>query len=117
MSHTATVESKMTDSGALADACRELGLAEPKRETVKFYDGQKVEGVAVRLKGWMYPVVLTDDGRLVMDDYKGSWGKPQELAALRQHYALAVARRTVGAQYRVQHQQQPDGSMRVVLTR
>ncbi len=64
MSHVATITLEFRDPGALADAAAALGLA-LARETVRFYDGTRVTGTALRLPGWQYPVVIDGEGRLV----------------------------------------------------
>lgn len=92
MSHTAEIKSSLTDANAILAACKELGLAEPKTETVRLYDGTEATGIAVRLPGWKYPVVIdTKAGKLHYDNYGGSWGQQSELNKLTQHYGVAKA--------------------------
>lgn len=92
MSHTATITSELKDPAAILAAAKELGIAEPKVETVQLYDGQTYTGLAVRLKGWQYPVVIdTRTGALHYDNYGGSWGKEEELNRLKQFYGVCKA--------------------------
>lgn len=116
MSHTVNAQTTMTQGGAIADACKELGLTPPTRETVEFYDGRQVTGTCIRLPGWRQPIVLAEDGRATFDNFEGRWGKLEELNRFRQHYTLAVTRRAMPG-YRITTAPQADGSLRVVMER
>ena len=73
MSHVVTIKTQVRDPGALAAACRRLGLTEPVRETVELFSGQAT-GLAIRLPGWDYPVVVdTAAGAIQYDNYDGAW--------------------------------------------
>ena len=116
MSHTAKMDTKLTNAQALRDTCRDLGIPPPTHEAVTFFDGRVIEGTAVRLKGWQYPVVVGTDGGITYDDYHGHWGRPEILNEFRQRYALSVVRQTMGT-HRIETHVQEDGSLRVVLSR
>jgi hypothetical protein len=117
VSHTAKISSTMTDHAAMAEACIALGMVPPTHETVRFFDGRQVTGTAIRLPGWQYPVVISEDGELTFDDYNGHWGKPQHLEAFRMQYTLAIVRQSMGDSYMFETETLPSGDLRVVLTR
>ena len=92
MSHVVSIKSQMMDAVALAAACRRLGLAEPVRETVWLFSGQAT-GLAVRLAGWQYPVVIdVDAGEVHFDNFGGAWGEMSAMERLQQSYAVEKAR-------------------------
>jgi hypothetical protein len=70
MSHVATMTLEFRDPVALADAAAACGFG-LTHDTVRFFDGTRVTGTAVRLPGWQYPVVVDDHGRLFYDHYEG----------------------------------------------
>lgn len=118
MSHTSEIETKMKDAAALREACIALGLPAPtENTTVRLFDGTEIRGTSVRLQGWQYPIAIQADGSVKYDNYEGRWGKIERLNELRQQYALAVVQRTMGRHHKVQTIPQPDGSLRVVLSR
>lgn len=92
MSHTSEIRTEIRDIPAILAAAKELGLVEPKVETVQLYDGKTYTGLAVRLKGWEYPVIIdTKTGALHYDNYNGYWGKEEELNKLKQMYGVCKA--------------------------
>ena len=100
MSHVATITLEFRDSAALADAAAACGVALAP-DTVRFFDGTRVTGTAVRLPGWQYPVVVDGQGRLFYD-----------------HYAEAATRRFAHTQgFRVTRTVQADGTVRLALGR
>ena len=117
MSHVATITLEFRDPEALADAAAALGLALTP-DTVRFYDGTRVTGTALRLPGWRYPVVVDGEGRLFYDHYEGQWGDLAHLHRFRQAYAEAATRRFARAQgFRVTRTVQADGTIRLALGR
>ncbi len=62
MSHVVTIETKLKDAAAIHAACVRLKLPEPKKESVKFFDGAEHAGLAVRPPGFVYPIVVQEDG-------------------------------------------------------
>ncbi len=92
MSHIVSIETQVKDAVAVQAACRRLGLAEPVHRTVKLFSGN-VEGLAVQLPGWNYPVVCNlQSGQLQYDNYGGRWGEKQHLDAFLQTYAVERAK-------------------------
>jgi len=118
MSHTVKIESQIKDLDALEMACREVGAQFTRCTSVKLFASTPEKAVAsVKLKGWNFPVAVKEDGTLAFDNYGGSWGRIERLNELKQQYGAAVVRRTMGAGWRIAQQSQPDGSLRMVLTR
>lgn len=117
MSHTVKIESKLTDLVALEAAAREQGAEFKRTERVHLYAGDVPAVASVKLVGWTYPVAVQQDGTLAIDNFGGRWGNPQALAALRQQYGAEVVRKTMGAGWRIAQTAQPDGTLRMVLTR
>ncbi len=117
MSHIVSIKTQLRDRAAIVAACGRLGLESPEQRTVKMYDGE-VTGLAVKLKGWLYPVVIdTTTGTIKADNYGGTWGGDEELNAFRQAYAVEKAKieaRKKGHQ--ITEQAQVDGSIRLTIT-
>jgi hypothetical protein len=117
MSHVATITLEFRDSAALADAAAACGLALAE-DAVTFYDGTRVTGMALRLPGWQYPVVVDAQGRLFYDPYEGQWGDLAHLHRFQQAYAEAATRRFAHTQgFRVTRTVQADGTVRLALGR
>src|SRR4029078_10779235 len=92
MSHLVTIETKVHDATALAAACHRLGLAEPVHANVRLFSVD-VQGLAVTLRGWQYPVVVDiAEGSVKYDNYEGRWGDPAELGRLFQMNAVEKAK-------------------------
>jgi hypothetical protein len=88
MSHVVVIKSQLRDAVAITVACRRLGLPEPVLGTAKLYSGE-VSGLLVHLRGWEYPIAINAaTGEIQGDNFEGNWGDPQELARLKQIYAL-----------------------------
>lgn len=119
MSHTATIETQIKDSGAAAAACRRLGLPEPTQETVELYDGTEATGLVIRLPDWTYPVVCDlQTGKAQYDNFNGHWGEQKHLDQFVQAYATEKAKieaRRMG--FNVSEHARQDGSIRLVLRR
>ena len=64
MSHLVTIKTQVRDANAVRAACRRLSLAEPVQGMTKLFSGD-VEGLAVQLPDWIYPVVYQPSHRPV----------------------------------------------------
>jgi hypothetical protein len=54
---------------------------------------REVEGLAVRLRDWRYPVVFqTASGEAQFDNYNGRWGEQVQLDRFLQAYAVEKAK-------------------------
>ncbi|QDT16645.1 DUF1257 domain-containing protein [Alienimonas californiensis] len=117
MSHVVTIETKLRDPAALSAACERLGLPEPRTETVKFFDGAEQSGLAVRPPGFVYPVLIGEEGAVRCDTDEGRWGDNAFLGRLKQAYALEAAKLQAKARgHRISETSLPDGGVRLTVT-
>ena len=87
MSHIVTVKSEIRDTSAVKAACQRLNLAEPVQGKTKLFSGE-VEGLAVKLPDWVYPIVADlSTGKLQYDNFGGRWGDQKHLGKFLQAYA------------------------------
>jgi hypothetical protein len=116
MSHTVTIKTEIRDAAAVRAACDRLRLPAPLQGKTKLFSGE-VEGLAVQLPDWVYPVVCNiATGQLKFDNYNGEWGDQKELDRLLQAYAVEKCRieaRRKG--HGVTEQQLADGSIKVTV--
>ena len=76
MSHIVSLNVEVKDAAAVRAACQRLGLPAPVQGVTRLFSGE-VEGLAVQLKDWVYPVVCnTATGQCQFDNFGGRW-KPQ----------------------------------------
>jgi hypothetical protein len=116
VSHIVTVQTKIKDPAAIQAACRRLKLPEPQYGTFRLFS-ESATGHGVQLPGWRYPIVCdTQQGRILFDNYNGSWGNQQELDRFQQAYAVEKAR--IEARRRghsVTEQTLADGSIKLTI--
>ncbi|MCA9236853.1 MAG: DUF1257 domain-containing protein [Planctomycetales bacterium] len=116
MSHIVTIATQIRDPVAVVAACRRLQLPPPAEGRHRLF-AEQVDGLAVRLRDWRYPVVAQlATGELRYDNFQGRWGDAQRLDELLQAYAVEKA--TLEARRRgqaVTEQQLADGSVRLTL--
>ena len=89
MSHTVTVDVKMKNREALCKAAEAMGLTILGEGSHRLYSSSH-QGLGIKLPGWNYPVVVTEDGVIHYDDYNGLWGNPNDIDRLTADYAQAV---------------------------
>ena len=88
MSHIVTIKTEIRDAVAVRAACHRLSLAEPIQGKTKLFSGE-VEGLAIILPGWVYPVVCNvTTGQLQFDNFNGRWGDQKHLDRFLQAYAV-----------------------------
>ena len=117
MSHVVKIETKLQDPAAVRAACARLELPEPKTETVKFFDGSEHAGLAVRPPGFVYPVLVQEDGGVKLDTYGGRWGDLAFLGRLKQAYAVEVAKLQAKRRgHRCTETPLPDGGIKLTVT-
>lgn len=87
-SHTAKVTVDYKDPGALKLAVEALGWEWMGQGQHHLFEGP-VTGLAFKVPGWNYPVVLAD-GKLHMDTYNDRWGTASDLEKLKPAYARAT---------------------------
>jgi hypothetical protein len=116
LSHVVTITTEVRDRAAIQAACKRLGLAEPVHGTARLSSGP-VEGWAVLLAGWQYPIVCdTNNGQIKFDNFGGRWGDPKHLDAFLQAYACEKVRIESRKQgHQVREQQLADGSIKLVI--
>ena len=90
MSHTMNIDVEIHDRTALFAACQRLNLR--VEEGIHRLRSSREAGLAVYLRGWLYPVIFREDGSLAYDNYHGRWGSMEELNRLRAHYGLEKAK-------------------------
>jgi len=116
LSHIVTIKTEVRDAEAVKAACKRLGLQEPVHGTVRLFSGEAT-GLAVKLPGWVYPVVLdAAAGQVHFDNFEGQWGDRKHLDAFVQAYAVCKA--TIEARKRghtVFEQPLEDGSIKLVI--
>jgi hypothetical protein len=116
MSHIVTIKTEVRDAVAVRAACHRLSLAEPVQGKTKLFAGN-VEGLAVKLPEWSYPVVCElATGQLHYDNFNGRWGDQKHLDRFLQAYAVEKAKleaRNRG--HSVTEQSLSDGSIKLTV--
>jgi len=114
MSHVVQIQTEVRDPTAVTAACKRLSLPAPVHGTHRLFS-ESIEGLAVALPNWRYPVVCnTESGQLRYDNYSGRWGEQVQLDRFVQQYAVAKA--TLEARKRghtVTEQPLADGSIKL----
>ncbi len=116
MSHTVTIKTEIRDAAAVRAACDRLRLPAPVQGKHKLFSGE-VEGLAVQLPDWVYPVVCNiATGQLKFDNFNGRWGDQKHLDKFLQAYAaekVKIESRRKG--HVVTEQQLADGSLKLTI--
>lgn len=116
MSHIVTIKTEVRDAVAVRAACHRLSLPEPTQGKTKLFSGE-VEGLAVQLPEWSYPVVCSlVTGQLHYDNFNGRWGDQKHLDRFLQAYAVEKAKleaRNRG--HSVTEQPLSDGSIKLTV--
>lgn len=116
MSHTVKNEIDLKDTQVLEKTLHRLGVRSEQVENYTMFDGKKVSGLAIYLKGWRYPAVLTTNGELFYDNYNGSWGDITELNTLKQYYGVEKTKKLARVKgYSVTETTNKDGLPQVVI--
>lgn len=90
MSHSVYAALAVTQKEKLIAACDQLGYKVEQNIRHKMYDGELVFGTRVTIPGWAKPVMVDHHGKVVYDNYGGSWGDLADLNKLAQRYSLLV---------------------------
>ena len=117
MSHIVTIATEIRDAVALGVACQRLELQPPEQGTFKLFTTEAT-GLGVQLPDWRYPVVCdVNRGEVLFDNFKGRWGKQQELDRLLQSYAVEKTRIEARRQgHTVTEQSLSDGSIKLTVS-
>lgn len=92
MSHIVEIRTEVRDANGVRAACDRLRLEPPVEGKTQLYSGE-VEGLAVRLRDWRYPVVFqTATGEAKYDNFNGRWGAQARLDEFFQAYAVEKAK-------------------------
>jgi hypothetical protein len=92
MSHIVRIQTQLKDAVAVRAACQRLNLPAPVQGKAKLFSGE-VEGLAVQLPDWVYPVVVDlPTGEIKMDNFGGRWGDRKHFDKLLQAYACEKAK-------------------------
>ncbi len=116
MSHIVTVSTLVRDAVAVRAACQRLSLPDPVQGKAKLFSGE-VEGLAVQLPDWVYPVICdTDSGTLRYDNFGGRWGDSKHLDKFLQIYAVEKSRLEARRRgHLVTEQALADGSIKLTI--
>jgi hypothetical protein len=116
VSHIVTIKTEVRDVAAIRAACQRLGLPAPVQGKTKLFSGE-VEGLAVQLPDWTYPVVCdTTSGHVRYDNFSGRWGDPRQLERFLQAYAVERAKIEARKKGHVcQEQTLADGSIKLTI--
>lgn len=116
MSHILTIQTEIRDQAAVEQACTRLELPAPVQGTHRLYS-RSLTGLAIRLPGWIYPVVVDlQSGQAQYDNFEGRWGSQAELNRFVQSYAVTKATREAHRHgYSVREQQLADGSIQLTV--
>ena len=117
MSQIVSIKTEVKDAEAVKSACKRLNLEEPFFTKAKFYMGEEVTGLAIRLPGYFY-LTLADltTGQLYYDNYEGAWGDQKHVDSFLQAYAVEKA--AIEAKKRghtVFEQPLPNGSIKLTI--
>ena len=92
MSHTVKMKVKIKDRNLFKAVAQRLGLEVKENAEVRLFSSTH-RGLAVKLPGWRYPIVVEEDGTLVYDNYDGNWGDFKELLRLEEEYVKELVAR------------------------
>ena len=112
MSKTTTIKTSFTDEEAIKEVCKSMGLPASVKGTAGLYDRSTHTGTIIKLPGWIYPVIITKDGKAHFDNYNGHWGDQKVLDQFRQTYSkVRVMKEFKKAGYTVQSQTAKAGKL------
>lgn len=116
MSHIVSIQTQVRDAAAVRAACQRLGLAEPVEGKTRLFSGE-VQGLAVQLPEWQYPVVADlASGQLRYDNFGGRWADSVQVDRFLQMYAVERARAEARRKGHLSTEQAlPDGSIKLTI--
>ena len=116
MSHIVQIQTQVKDVTAIRAACQRLDLPEPVQGRTRLFSGE-VEGLAVQLPDWTYPVVLDlATGQVKLDDFGGRWGDRRHVDRFLQMYAVEKAKSEARRRgHQCTEQALADGSVKLTI--
>lgn len=116
MSHIVEIKTEVRDTVGVRAACDRLRLDPPVEGKTRLFSSE-VEGLAVRLRDWRYPVVFqTATGEAQYDNYNGRWGDQSRLGLFLQAYAVETAKLEARRKgHSVTEQSLTDGSIKLTV--
>jgi len=116
VSHIVQIHAQVRDAAAVRAACQRLGLPQPVEGKTRLFSGE-VEGLAVQLPDWNYPIVADlSTGEVRYDNFSGRWGDQRRLDQFLQAYAVERARAEARRKgHTCTEQTLADGSIKLVI--
>ncbi len=116
MSHLVTINVEVRDAAAVRAACQRLGLSQPVQGKTRLFSSE-VEGLAVQLPDWVYPIICdTTSGQVNFDNFNGRWGDQRHLDRFLQIYAVEKSRLEARRHgHQVVEQQLANGSIKLTI--
>jgi len=116
VSHIVQIQTQVKDVTAIRAACQRLDLPEPVQGRTRLFSGE-VEGLAVQLPDWTYPVVLDlATGQVKLDDFGGRWGDRRHVDRFLQMYAVEKAKSEARRRgHQCTEQALADGSVKLTI--
>jgi hypothetical protein len=115
MSHTTTQKAVCTNEIVLQQTCERLQAQYLGRGQHSLYSS-KHQGLGVKLKGWNFPVIFTDQGECMFDNYNGAWGDIEDLNRFKQYYPVEAAKHAYAGQGTVVEEVLANGDVKCVIT-
>jgi hypothetical protein len=116
VSHIVSLQVQIKDAAAVRAACQRLGLPQPVEGKTRLFSGE-VEGLAVQLPDWSYPIVADlSTGQVKFDNFNGRWGDQKHLDRFLQAYACEKAKSEARRRgHQCTEAQLPDGSIKLTI--
>ncbi len=116
MSHIVQIKTELRCVNSIMAACKRLNIQNPEFKLHKLFT-QQVEGLGIKLPGWIYPVVVQPEtGSVHFDNYNGKWGEQVHLDRYLQSYAVEKAKLEARKHgHTVTEQSLMDGSIKLVV--
>jgi hypothetical protein len=116
VSHVVQIQSLVKDTAAMRAACQRLGLPQPMHGKTRLFS-EEVEGLAVQLPDWTFPIVCdTASGTVRYDNFNGRWGDKRCLERFLQIYSVEKAALEARRQgHQCLESQLPDGSIKLTI--
>lgn len=96
MSHAATMQTQFTHEPHIRKAAEICGAKYEAEVCERRVSNKTAVGRAVHLDGWYLPIVISESGEVLYDDYKGHWGDMKKLDQFKQAYEVSVSMATLG---------------------